>query len=71
MTEPKVIGWVDGKHVPIPVNIDTVNKLFNMSISTEEEMDDWLVSCIFVTSILLSFMVYSPFNPTESRTGSV
>jgi len=40
--EHKVLGMVEGKHVPIPVNIDTVNTLFGLSIQTEEEMDEWL-----------------------------
>ena len=40
--EHKVIGVVDGKHVPIPVNIETVNILFGLNISTEAEMDAWL-----------------------------
>ena len=40
--EHQVLGLVDGKHVPIPVNIDTVNALFNLSISSEEEMNKWL-----------------------------
>lgn len=40
--EHKVLGLVQKKHVPIPVNIDTVNALFNLSITTEEEMNKWL-----------------------------
>ncbi len=40
--EHKVIAKVDGKLVPIPVNITTVNKLFNLNISSEEEMKEWL-----------------------------
>jgi UDP-galactopyranose mutase len=38
----KVLGYIQGKHVPIPVNIDTVNILFNLNISSSEEMDQWL-----------------------------
>jgi UDP-galactopyranose mutase len=44
--------WVEYKHyvrarvgdklVPVPVNIDTVNTLFNTNITTEEEMKKWL-----------------------------
>lgn len=37
-------GIVNGMHVPIPVNILTVNRLFNMNIKTEEEMENWLKS---------------------------
>lgn len=40
--EHKVIAKVDGQLVPIPVNITTVNKLFNLNISNEEEMRKWL-----------------------------
>jgi len=40
--EHKVLGLVNGKHVPIPVTIDTVNELFNLNIQTTEEMDEWL-----------------------------
>lgn len=40
--EHEVVGIVDGKHVPIPVNIHTVNTLFNLTIRNQEEMDDWL-----------------------------
>jgi UDP-galactopyranose mutase len=40
--EHKVIAKVEGKLVPIPVNITTVNKLFGLNITTEEEMAQWL-----------------------------
>ncbi len=40
--EHKVIALVDGQLVPIPVNITTVNRLFNLNIKTEQEMQDWL-----------------------------
>lgn len=40
--EHKVIADVEGKLVPIPVNITTVNKLFGTTIATEEEMKQWL-----------------------------
>jgi UDP-galactopyranose mutase len=40
--EHEVIGLVDGKHVPIPVNIETVNILFDLNITNSEEMDKWL-----------------------------
>jgi len=38
----EVKGWVDGKLVPIPVNINTVNRLFDSSIKNEAEMLEWL-----------------------------
>jgi UDP-galactopyranose mutase len=40
--EHKVLGFIDNKYVPIPVNIKTVNELFDENIKTEEEMDIWL-----------------------------
>jgi len=40
--EHEVIGVVNGIHVPIPVNIETVNKLFELNISNTEEMNAWL-----------------------------
>lgn len=40
--EHKVLAKVDDVLVPIPVNINTVNKLFGLNISTEEEMMAWL-----------------------------
>jgi len=40
--EHKVIARVDDKTVPIPVNITTVNELFGTTISSEEEMKNWL-----------------------------
>ncbi len=38
----KVLAFVDNMLVPIPVNITTVNKIFNLNIQNEAEMDDWL-----------------------------
>lgn len=40
--EHKVLGKVDGKLVPIPVNIKTVNMLLGENIQNEAEMDTWL-----------------------------
>lgn len=40
--EHRVLAVVDDKHVPIPVNIDTVNALFNLQINSTEEMEQWL-----------------------------
>ncbi len=40
--EHEVVGVVDGKHVPIPVNIETVNTLFGLNITDTKEMDKWL-----------------------------
>lgn len=40
--EHRVLAHVEGKLVPIPVNIQTVNQLFDLNISSEEEMIKWL-----------------------------
>lgn len=40
--EHKVLAFVDGKHVPVPVNIDTINALFGTSIASEVEAAAWL-----------------------------
>jgi UDP-galactopyranose mutase len=42
--EHRVLGFVDNKLVPIPVNIATVNKLFDLDIKTEEEMNEFLAN---------------------------
>jgi UDP-galactopyranose mutase len=38
----RVLGSVDGKMVPIPVNINTVNSIFGTDIKDEPEMKKWL-----------------------------
>ena len=38
----RVLSYVDGKYVPVPVNIDTVNILFDLDIRNEDEMRAWL-----------------------------
>jgi len=40
--EHKVRAMVNGKYVPIPVNIETVNTLFDLDIKNKEEMSEWL-----------------------------
>lgn len=42
--EHKVKSFVNGKLVPVPVNIETVNELFGLNIQSEEEMKEWLES---------------------------
>lgn len=42
--EHKVLAKVDDHLVPIPVNITTVNTLFKENISTENEMQQWLLA---------------------------
>lgn len=39
--EHRVLAEVDGKLVPIPINLDTINKLYGLNL-TSEEMEDWL-----------------------------
>jgi UDP-galactopyranose mutase len=38
----EVLSYVDGKYVPMPVNIDTVNILCDENIQSPDEMDKWL-----------------------------
>ncbi|MBF0537230.1 MAG: UDP-galactopyranose mutase [Nitrospirae bacterium] len=38
----RVKSYVDGMLVPVPVNIETVNRLFGLGMSSEEEMLNWL-----------------------------
>ena len=38
--EHRVLGNVDGMLVPIPINLDTVNKLYNLNL-TSEELPNW------------------------------
>lgn len=40
--EHRVIAHVDGKEVPIPINIKTVNALFGLSIRSQAQMRRWL-----------------------------
>ena len=40
--EHKVIAKVDDKLVPVPININTLNGLYNLDIKNKKEMDDWL-----------------------------
>lgn len=40
--EHRVLANVEGKMVPIPVNIHTVNQLFDLNITSEAEMKEWL-----------------------------
>lgn len=40
----RVIAECDGKLVPVPANIETVNTLLNLNIGNEQEMDIWLSS---------------------------
>jgi UDP-galactopyranose mutase len=41
--EHRVLAEVDGKLVPIPINLDTVNKLYNLSL-TEDSIEDFFAA---------------------------
>jgi UDP-galactopyranose mutase len=41
--EHRVLARVDGKLVPIPINLDTVNKLYNLNL-TEDTLEDFFSS---------------------------
>lgn len=40
--EHRVVASVNGQLVPVPVNIETVNKILKLNITNSDEMDDWL-----------------------------
>ena len=41
--EHRVLGSVDGKLVPIPINLDTINKLYDLNL-TEQELPAWFAA---------------------------
>jgi len=41
--EHRVLGQVDGKLVPIPINLDTVNTLYELDL-TSEELEGWFAA---------------------------
>jgi UDP-galactopyranose mutase len=40
--EHRALSYVDGELVPVPVNIETVNKLLGLNIKNSQEMKKWL-----------------------------
>ncbi|WGF87163.1 UDP-galactopyranose mutase [Marinivivus vitaminiproducens] len=42
--EHRVLGMIDGKLVPIPINRTTINALYDLSLSTDEEAEAFLAS---------------------------
>jgi UDP-galactopyranose mutase len=42
--EHRVLAWVDGQLLPIPINRTTVNKLYGMNLQTEEECEAFFAS---------------------------
>lgn len=47
----EVVSYIDGKIVPMPVNITTVNQLCGTSLQTTEEMNEWLKSVQYTGDI--------------------
>lgn len=41
--EHRVLGEVDGMRVPIPINLDTINTLYGLSL-TSDELEDWFAA---------------------------
>ncbi len=41
--EHRVLGEVDGRRVPIPINLDTINALYGLSL-TSDELEDWFAA---------------------------
>jgi UDP-galactopyranose mutase len=42
--EHRVLGYVDGKLVPIPINRTTINAIYGVTLQTEEEVEAFLAS---------------------------
>jgi UDP-galactopyranose mutase len=40
--EHRVLSYVDGKYVPVPVNMRTVNELFGLNLTEPAQMESWL-----------------------------
>eukprot|EP00522_Entomoneis_paludosa_P000118 CAMPEP_0172470752 /NCGR_PEP_ID=MMETSP1065-20121228/67182_1 /TAXON_ID=265537 /ORGANISM="Amphiprora paludosa, Strain CCMP125" /LENGTH=921 /DNA_ID=CAMNT_0013228793 /DNA_START=52 /DNA_END=2817 /DNA_ORIENTATION=+ len=67
--EHRVLGKIMGKHVPVPVGIDTVNQLFGLNISTPEEMRYWLKKETSVSALEPAFS--KPRNSEEMAVSRV
>jgi len=39
----RVLAWVDGQLVPIPINLDTINQLYGLNLNSFE-LDEWFAS---------------------------
>ena len=42
--EHRVLASVDGKLVPVPINLDTVNLLYNLNLTSEKEVEAFLAA---------------------------
>lgn len=50
----RVMSYVDGNFVPMPIGLETINKLYNLNLS-QDEMDGWIASrCEKVDNIITS-----------------
>jgi UDP-galactopyranose mutase len=43
--EHRVLASVDGKLVPVPINLTTVNLLYDLNLTSEEEVEEFFASC--------------------------
>lgn len=39
----RVMSYIDGNFIPVPISLETINKLYNMNL-TEQQMDDFITS---------------------------
>jgi UDP-galactopyranose mutase len=68
----QVLAYVDGQHIPVPVNINTVNRVFpSANINGSAEMDAFLsqiqVSTAFTKATpLYGFLYGSLFGPSDA-----
>lgn len=63
----KVLSYIEDKYVPIPVNINTVNILCNENITTETEMDKWLLE----NQITFNNAITNSEEMAKSRVGEI
>ena len=42
--EHRVLASVDGKLVPVPINLDTVNLIYGLNLETEQQVEDFFAS---------------------------
>lgn len=61
--EARVVSYIDGKKVSIPINIKTINQFFETNIATEDEMKEWLANN--------TTPIESPKNAEEAAIGRV
>ena len=69
--EHRVLAEVDGMQVPIPINLDTVNKLYGLNL-TSEQLQDWFAERILGREMLdngiMGWMAdFGEYLPTDLR----